>query len=90
MSDFINQASLMVAKSQLINTRIRQDYPRISELLEYNRSGTIGFLKANDGYTITHMFEVPYTGYDDGRKVWNDYRIETLSKIKNKGWTIIL
>jgi hypothetical protein len=79
MSDFVNQASLMVAKSQSIITRLRQDHSRISELLEYNRNATIGFLKANGalhGYTITHTFEVLYTGYHDGMKVWEDYRTE--------------
>ncbi|GBC02376.1 hypothetical protein RclHR1_00460014 [Rhizophagus clarus] len=79
MSNFVDEASLMVAKSQSIITRLHEDYPRISDLLEYNRRATIGFLKANGalhGYTITHMFEVPYTGYDDGVKVWEDYRTE--------------
>jgi len=69
---FVSQTALMISKSQSIMEKISDDYPTIATLLDYNRSGTIGFLKANgalSGYKIVHSFKVPYSGKDDAIKV---------------------
>jgi hypothetical protein len=52
--------------------RLRSDYPTVAALFDYNRKGTMGFLKANGalaGYIVSHNFNVPYVGFNDGVKV---------------------
>ncbi|KAG9285225.1 hypothetical protein G9A89_002121 [Geosiphon pyriformis] len=55
---------------------LRSRYPSIAELFDYNRSGTVAYLKvtgALSGYHFNYEFNVPHTGHDDGVKVWKQY-----------------
>jgi hypothetical protein len=69
---FGDEAALMVAKSDSVMKRLRQNYPTIVELFNHNRRGAVEFLRANgalSGYSVVHNFNVPYTGSGDSVKV---------------------
>ncbi|RHZ81113.1 hypothetical protein Glove_123g159 [Diversispora epigaea] len=76
MSGFVSEAALMVAQSSAIIRRLQNEYPKLSELFEFNRKGTIGFLKANGGlygFHLSHNFNVDNSG-ENNLKTWSDYR----------------
>lgn len=71
--------ALIVAQSQVIMDEMRRDYPRVVQLLNYNRAGVIEFLHAEGGLTaieVVHNFDVSHSGSWDGPKVWSQYKDE--------------
>ncbi|CAI2179680.1 18449_t:CDS:2 [Funneliformis geosporum] len=46
---YLQSSALMISKSESIIHRLKNEYPNLTTLMEYNREGTIGFLKANGG-----------------------------------------
>jgi len=57
-----NSSALIIARSQEIISELRRNYPTVVRLLDYNRKGTVAFLKANGAvfaYDLVHEFYVP-------------------------------
>lgn len=55
---------------------LREDYPNIVRLFDYNRRGTINFLReknALSSYEISHNLNF-YCGSSSSDRVWSDYR----------------
>src|SRR5437763_15989191 len=62
---FVDEANaLIVARSQAIMDEMRREHPTVVQLLNYNRSGVIEFLKAEGGLSaieVIHDFDVRST-----------------------------
>ena len=83
---FVDEATaLIVARSHSIMERIRQDYPTVARLFDYNREGVISFLKAQGGMTaieVVHDFDVRSSSTSDsGREVWRKYKDEIFAYV---------
>ena len=64
-------------------SRLRRDYSNVVELFNYNRRGTVEWLRAEGaltGYNVIHRFNVPFPGgYSKSRSptgAWSEYREE--------------
>jgi len=71
--------ALQVSQSYAIMNRIRNEFPNVARLLDWDRETVLGYLKdraALSGYKINHSFYVYHRGYNDGVKVWREYKDE--------------